>query len=101
MAALGIVALISTENHILAFTGVILCGLGLATLSPRITAAAGKASGQDTSALTRVIALSTVGNFAGPPALGTIAAILGLPFAMAATAVCSLLVSLNARAVDR
>lgn len=101
VGALGIATLILTKNPAVAFAGVILCGLGLSSLSPRIIAAAGRISGQDTSALTRVIGLSTVGNFAGPPALGMIAALLGLPIAMAIPAACGMLVSLNARAVDR
>jgi hypothetical protein len=98
---LGTAALISTRNPAAAFAGVILCGLGLSSLSPRILAAVGRISGHNTSALTRVIGLSTVGNFTGPPALGTIAAVLGLPIAMTIPAACGMLVSLNARVIDR
>jgi fucose permease len=101
MTALGIAVLILAKDPVLAFGGVIVCGLGLSSLGPRIVAAAGKLGGQDTQALTRVIGLSTVGNFAGPPALGAISAGLGLPFAMAVPAICGLIVSIKAKEVDR
>jgi fucose permease len=100
MTALGIAVLILAKNPILAFGAVIVCGIGLSSLGPRIVVAAGKLSGTNTKALTRIIGLSTVGNFAGPPALGAISAVLGLPFAMAVPAICGLIVSLKAKKVD-
>ena len=101
MTALGIAILILAKDPILAFGAVIVCGLGLSSLGPRIVAAAGKLSGTNTKAPTRVMGLSTVGNFTGPPALGAISAGLGLPFAMAVPAICGLIVSIKAKEVDQ
>jgi len=61
------------------------CDLGLSSLGPRIVAAAGMLSGQDTEALTRVIGLSTVGNFAAP-LVGSVR-VEGLPLVCAVQAI--------------
>ncbi|MDT0353373.1 MFS transporter [Pseudonocardia charpentierae] len=85
--ALGVVILLLSPTLVAAFVGVVVCGLGLSSLSPRILAAAGRAGDADPAVLTRVIGFSTVGSLAGPPLIGTTSAALGLPAAYALLAV--------------
>src|SRR3954471_9829020 len=88
LAAVGVVAAVTTSSLAVALTGFVLVGLGLANVFPLAIARAGLLGGA------RGIALSTTvgytGLLGGPPAIGLHAEAAGLPLAVGSVAVLAL-----------
>jgi fucose permease len=99
-AALGIVILLSASTVAVALIAVTVCGLGLSALNPRILAAAARPGNNESVTLTRVIGMSTIGTFLGPPLLGTTSALFGLSAALAIPAICAVVIGMSARVVN-
>lgn len=88
LAAGGALAAVTTSSLVVALSGFVLVGLGLANVFPLAIARAGQLGGAPGIALATTVGYT--GLLGGPPAIGLLADVAGLPLALSSVAVFAL-----------